>query len=78
MHVYIVRMAGPVPTSPESSTPLDGAPPSASPATSPYLMGRSAVFVNGVEELSPGAAGGAGVGGKTRRVSSDSDGWQIV
>jgi len=60
-------------------------PSAASPATSPYLMGRSAVFVNGTDELSsPGAADGGGssagvVGGRmARRVSTDSDGWHIV
>ena len=49
-------------------------------------MGRSAVFVNGADDLpSPEAADGGGssggsigVGGKARRVSTDSDGWHIV
>ena len=72
------HIAAPVPISPDTTRPSDGARPSASPATSPYLMGRSTVFVNSAEELSPGASGVVGTGGKARRVSSDSDGWQIV
>ena len=66
------------------ASPPSRQPSAASPATSPYLMGRSAVFVNGADDLSSpgpaegGSSGGSGPGGKARRVSTDSDGWHIV